>query len=166
MNPVQKITPFLWFDDQAEEAVAYYTSMFPKSAITKDVRYGEAGPRPAGSVMTIAFQLDGQEFTALNGGPEYTFNPAISFVAKCETQEEIDRLWHRLVEGGQPIQCGWLTDRYGVTWQIVPTVLLDMLEDDDPKRVKRVAEAMFSMVKLDIAALTRAYQHEEASLAS
>ena len=158
---MQPITPFLWFDDQAEEAARFYVSIFKNSKIGSVTRYeGEAAQvsgRPAGSVMTVAFQLDGQEFIALNGGPQYTFSPAISFMVNCKTQEEVDELWEKLSAGGEQVQCGWLTDKYGVSWQITPTVLMEMLQDKDPERAQRVMHAMLQMKKLDIAALQRAY---------
>jgi len=155
---MQKITPFLWFDDKAEEAANFYTSVFEDSKITGLTRYGEAGPRPKGSVMTVAFQLRGQGFVALNGGPQYKFTPAVSFVVDCQTQEQIDRYWDKLVAGGQPMQCGWLTDKYGLSWQIVPAGFGDMIQDKDAQRSARVMQAMFKMVKLDIAELRRAYE--------
>jgi predicted 3-demethylubiquinone-9 3-methyltransferase (glyoxalase superfamily) len=151
-----KITPFLWFDDKAEEAARFYTSVFKNSKLLSVSRYGEAGPRPKGSVMTVAFELDGEKFIALNGGPQYTFSPAVSFLVNCETQQEIDHYWSRLTEGGKEIQCGWLTDKYGLSWQIVPTILPELLQDKDPAKRKRVMEAMLKMVKLDIAGLRRA----------
>jgi predicted 3-demethylubiquinone-9 3-methyltransferase (glyoxalase superfamily) len=154
---MQKITPFLWFDSNAEEAVNFYVSIFKNSRIGNVVRYGDAGPGPKGSVMTVAFHLDGQEFMALNGGPYYQFSPAISFFVNCETQQEVDELWERLSEGGEKIQCGWLKDRFGVSWQIIPTVLLELQNDKDPVKSKRVMEAMLQMKKLDIQALKRAY---------
>jgi predicted 3-demethylubiquinone-9 3-methyltransferase (glyoxalase superfamily) len=151
---VQRITPFLWFDSQAYEAVNFYVSIFPNSRIRGVTRYDEAGEqaagRPRGSVMTVPFELDGQEFVALNGGPVFKFTEAISFVVNCETQEEVDRFWDRLSAGGQQVQCGWLKDRFGVSWQIVPTVLPEMLQDKDPERSKRVMAAMLKMKKLDI----------------
>jgi len=155
---MQKITPFLWFDGNAEEAVAFYTSIFKNSKTGTVSYYSEAGPRPAGSVLTVEFTLDGENFVALNGGPHYKFTPAISFYVACETQAEIDELWGKLLAGGgQPSQCGWLTDRYGVSWQIVPTILTEYMKDRDPAKSRRVAEALFKMVKLDIAALKKAY---------
>lgn len=153
-----KITPFLWFDHQAEEAVAFYTSIFKNSKIGSISRYGDAGPRPAGSVMVVEFELDGQKFAALNGGPEYRFNPAISFYVSCESQSEVDYYWEKLTEGGTEVQCGWLTDKYGISWQIVPTILGQLLSDPDPEKVARVTQAMLKMVKLDIAELKRACQ--------
>jgi predicted 3-demethylubiquinone-9 3-methyltransferase (glyoxalase superfamily) len=157
---LQKITPFLWFDHQAEEAAKFYVSIFPNSAIGKIARYTDAGPGPKGSVMTIAFQLAGQPFTALNGGPIFKFTEAISFVVHCETQEEVDELWERLSQGGQPGQCGWLKDKFGLSWQIVPIALMEMIEDKNPARVGRVMKAMMQMKKLDIAGLERAYRQE------
>ena len=158
---MQKIAPFLWFDDKAEEAAKFYTSIFKNSKILSITRYGEEGAkaagRPAGSVMTVVFKLEGQEFIALNGGPVFTFSPAISFVVNCKTQKEVDELWEKLSEGGEKGQCGWLKDRYGVSWQVVPTVLGEMLQDKDPKKSKRVMEAMLKMDKIDIQTLKQAY---------
>lgn len=153
---MQRITPFLWFDSQAEEAARYYASIFKNSKILSISRYGEAGPRPAGSVMTVEFELDGEKFVALNGGPQYTFTHAVSFVVNCETQAEVDHYWSRLSEGGKEVQCGWLTDKYGLSWQIVPTVLMELLKSGDAEKRNRVMQAMLKMVKLDIAALKRA----------
>src|SRR5579862_6145887 len=155
--PTQKITPFLWFDHQAEEAATFYTSVFTNSKIETVTRYGDAGPGPKGSVMTIAFELDGQKFVALNGGPQYQFNPAISFVVNCEGQEEVDHYWEQLTTGGKEIQCGWLVDKYGVSWQIVPKALVEMLRDKDAVRAQRVMKAMLQMKKIDIAGLKAAY---------
>jgi predicted 3-demethylubiquinone-9 3-methyltransferase (glyoxalase superfamily) len=155
--PAQKITPFLWFDHQAEEAATFYTAIFKNSRIETATRYGDAGPGPKGSAMTIAFELDGLKFVALNGGPQYQFNPAISFVVNCETQQEVDHYWEKLTAGGKEIQCGWLVDKYGVSWQIVPTVLIDMLRDENAARTQRVMKAMFQMKKIDIAGLKAAY---------
>ena len=155
---MQKISPFLWFDGQAQEAVAFYLSVFPHAKAGKVMRFGDAGPGPKGSVLTASFELDGQEFTAINGGPEYKFTPAISFMIPCDTQQEVDDYWRKLTaDGGQPVQCGWLTDKYGVSWQVTPVVLRDMLMDKDPARANRVMQAMMKMVKIDIAALERAY---------
>ena len=154
---MQKITPFLWFDREAEEAAKLYVSIFPDSKILSMSRYGDAGPGPKGSVMTVTFDLAGQRFTALNGGPLYRFTEAISFYVNVETQAELDRLWDRLLEGGQPQMCGWLKDRFGLSWQIIPTVLAELMQDQDPARSKRVMQAMLKMVKLDIAALQRAH---------
>ena len=153
---MQKIRPFLWFDGKAEEAANFYTAIFKGSDIVGIMRYGDAGPGPKGSVMSVTFELNGQEFIALNGGPQFTFSPAISFFVTCESQEEVDELWDRLIEGGQPQQCGWLTDKYGLSWQIVPTVLPELLQDKDPAKRARVMAAMLKMVKLDIEALKRA----------
>jgi predicted 3-demethylubiquinone-9 3-methyltransferase (glyoxalase superfamily) len=153
---MSRITPFLWFDTQAEEAARFYVSVFKNSKILGISRYGEAGPGAAGSVMTVEFELDGETYVALNGGPQYSFTPAVSFVVNCETQAEIDHHWSRLTEGGKEIQCGWLTDKYGLSWQIVPTVLMDLLKGGDADRCNRVMQAMFKMVKLDIATLERA----------
>ncbi|MEW5717906.1 MAG: VOC family protein [Chloroflexota bacterium] len=159
---MQKITPFLWFDNQAEEAVNFYTALFKNSKITNIARYDEAGAkasgRPKGSVMTVNFQLEGQEFIALNGGPVFKFTEAISFMVNCATQEEVDRLWNKLTEGGEEVQCGWLKDKYGLSWQIVPTVLNEMLGDKDPAKAQRVMQAMLQMKKIDIAELKRAYE--------
>jgi predicted 3-demethylubiquinone-9 3-methyltransferase (glyoxalase superfamily) len=163
---MQKITPFLWFDDKAEEAVNLYISVFKNSKIVSVARYGEAGAnvagQPKGRVMTIVFQLEGQELIALNGGPVFTFSPAISFVVNCETQQEIDRLWEKLSEGGdeQAQQCGWLKDKYGLSWQIVPSILGEMLQDKDPEKSERVMKVMLQMKKLDIKVLRHAYRQE------
>ena len=154
---MQKITPCLWFDDQAEEAARFYTSIFKKSKIGKISHYGEGGPRPKGSVLTVSFRLDGQEFLALNGGPQYKFTAAISFIVNCKTQKEVDRMWAKLSEGGKEVQCGWLKDKYGVSWQVVPTVLAKMMSDPDPARTARVFQAMLQMKKLDIKGLKKAY---------
>lgn len=157
---VQKITPFLWFDENAEEAVNFYVSLFKNAKIGDIARYGEAtaevSGRPAGSVMTIAFELVGQQFVALNGGPHFKFSPAVSFAVGCDTQEEIDHLWEKLSEGGEIMECGWLTDRFGVTWQIVPSVLDELLGQDDPEKSERVMEALLKMTKLDIETLRQA----------
>ena len=152
-----KITPFLWFDGQAEEAAAFYVSVFKNSRIVTTARYGEAGPGPAGSVMTVMFQLDGQEFIALNGGPQFRFTEAISFSVDCRTQPEVDEYWAKLSAGGEEGPCGWLKDRYGLSWQINPAILGQMLSDPDPVKSKRVMEAMLKMKKIDIAGLERAY---------
>ena len=157
---MQKITPFLWFNDNAEEAVNFYTSIFKDSRINGVTHYGEAGPRPAGSVMTVAFEIEGQVFTAINGGPHFTFSPAISFVVHCATQEEVDYYWEKLSAGGEEIQCAWLRDKYGVSWQIVPDVLIELLQDKDPAKSKRVMEAMLKMIKIDIPTLRQAYEAE------
>jgi predicted 3-demethylubiquinone-9 3-methyltransferase (glyoxalase superfamily) len=159
---MQKITPFLWFDNQAEEAANFYTSLFKNSKIVNVARYDEEGARasgrPKGSAMTITFQLDGQEFIALNGGPVFKFTEAISFFVSCETQEEVDALWNKLTEGGEEGQCGWLKDRFGLSWQIVPTALGEMLSDPDPAKAQRVMQAMLQMKKIDIAKLKQAYE--------
>lgn len=155
---MQKITPFFWFDGNAEEAVAFYTSIFKNSKTIAVSHYSEAGPMPAGTVLTIQFEIEGQEFIALNGGPHYKLTPAISLSVNCETQAEIDDLWEKLLaSGGQPMQCGWLTDRFGLSWQIVPSIIMEFMQDRDPAKARRTAEAMFKMVKLDIAALKKAY---------
>lgn len=156
-SSMQKITPFLWFDGNAEEAMKFYTSIFKNSKIRQVHRWGEGGPGPKGTVMSGTFELDGQEFMALNGGPDFTFSEAISFFVKCETQEEVDELWERLSEGGQAQMCGWLKDKFGVTWQIIPTVLEELLHDKDPEKAKRVMEAMLKMKKIDIKLLKEAY---------
>ncbi|HET7765657.1 MAG TPA: VOC family protein [Burkholderiales bacterium] len=153
---MQKITPFLWFDTQAEEAAKFYASIFPNSKILKTARYGDAGPGPKGSVMTVEFELDGQRMIALNGGPVFRFTEAISLVVDCKDQKEVDRYWNGLLQGGKESQCGWLKDRYGLSWQIVPTVLARLLSDPDAKKAKRVMEAMLKMRKIDIAALEAA----------
>jgi predicted 3-demethylubiquinone-9 3-methyltransferase (glyoxalase superfamily) len=159
---MQKITPCLWFDENAEEAVDFYTSLFKNSKITSIARYGEAGAgasgRPKGTVMTIIFELDGQEFMALNGGPHFTFSPAISLMVNCETQAEIDEFWEKLSEGGGKEQCGWLRDKYGVSWQIVPTVLGELIQDKDAERSERVMNALLQMDKIDIETLREASQ--------
>ncbi len=155
---MQKITPFLWFDNQAEEAVNFYLSVFDNSEISRIVRYTEGGPGPKGTVMTIDFLIGGQEFVALNGGPIYTLTPAISFVVNCQTQQEIDTYWEKLSAGGEKQVCGWLKDRYGVSWQIVPVILTEMLGDPDPVKAGRVMQAMLRMVKLDMKELKRAYK--------
>jgi predicted 3-demethylubiquinone-9 3-methyltransferase (glyoxalase superfamily) len=158
---MQKITPFLWFDDQAEEAAKFYASIFKNSKVGKIARYDEAGAkaagRPAGSVMTVKFQLEGQDFTALNGGPEFKFTEAVSFVVNCETQAEVDYYWQKLTAGGKEVFCGWLRDKFGLSWQIVPTILPELISDKDPAKSQRVMEAMLKMVKLDIKALKDAY---------
>ncbi|HKZ01243.1 MAG TPA: VOC family protein [Pyrinomonadaceae bacterium] len=152
----QKITTFLWFDNNAEEAVNFYVSIFKNSKVLNTLRYGDAGPGPKGTIMTIAFQLDGQEFTALNGGPQFKFTEAVSLVVHCQTQEEVDHFWGKLSEGGQKVECGWLKDKFGLSWQIVPDVLLELLQDGDSQRAERVIKAMLQMKKLDIAGLKRA----------
>ena len=155
---LQKISPFLWFDNQAEEAARFYTSVFKNSRIGAVTRYGEGGPGPKGSVMTVAFELDGQTFTALNGGPLFKFTEAVSFVVNCETQQEVDEMWEKLLAGGKEVECGWVKDKYGLAWQIVPTVLMEMLQDRDAERKERVMQAMLKMKKLDIAGLEAAYR--------
>jgi len=154
---MQKITPFLWFDANAEEAVNHYVSIFKHSKIGTIARYGAAGPGPKGSVMTVAFQLEGQDFIALNGGPHFKFTEAISLLVSCETQEEVDDLWKKLSAGGQTQRCGWLKDKFGLSWQIVPSALGEMMRDEDPARSKRVMEALMQMDKLDIKRLRQAY---------
>jgi predicted 3-demethylubiquinone-9 3-methyltransferase (glyoxalase superfamily) len=154
---MQKITPFLWFDGKAEEAMNFYISLFKDSKIVSVTRYGEAGPGPKGTVMTAKFVLNGQEFVALNGGPQFTFTEAISFVVNCETQQEVDELWEKLSEGGKKSRCGWLKDKYGLSWQVVPTALVEMLQDKDAKKSNRVMQAMLQMDKIDIETLRRAY---------
>jgi predicted 3-demethylubiquinone-9 3-methyltransferase (glyoxalase superfamily) len=153
----QKITPFLWFDGQAEEAMQFYVSIFKNSKIGNVSRYGDGGPGASGTVMSATFQLDGQEFMALNGGPQFPFNEAISFFVSCETQPEVDELWDKLCDGGAPSQCGWLKDKYGLSWQIIPTALGQMLGDKDPEKAGRVLQAMLQMQKIDIRVLERAY---------
>jgi predicted 3-demethylubiquinone-9 3-methyltransferase (glyoxalase superfamily) len=157
---MQKITSFLWFDDKAEEAAKFYTSIFKNSRIGNLTRYGDAGPGNKGTVMSITFTLDGQEFMALNGGPIFTFSPAISFFVNCETQKEVDELWEALSAGGEPQQCGWLKDKYGLSWQIVPNALGELLSDKDAEKARRVMNAMLQMGKIDIAGLKKAYDHE------
>ena len=157
---MQKITPFLWFDGKAEEAMRFYVSIFKNSKVGAITRYGDAGPGPKGTVMVVTFQLDGQEFIALNGGPQFTFSPAISFVVNCETQEEVDAFWEKLSEGGEKLQCGWLRDKYGLSWQIVPTVLGEMMQDKDAEKSQRVMKAMLQMTKLDIERLKQAYAQQ------
>ncbi len=152
-----KITPFLWFNDNAEEAINFYISLFKDSKITNISRYGESSPLPAGTIMTASFQLDGQEFTALNGGPYFKFNEAVSFVVDCETQEEVDYFWNNLSAGGEEGQCGWLKDKFGLSWQIVPRALGVLAGDPDPAKAQRVIKAMLLMKKLDVALLQRAY---------
>lgn len=153
----QKITPFLWFNNQAEEAAAFYTSVFKNAKVGNITRYGEAGPQPAGDVMTVSFEIEGMEFTALNGGPEFNFTEAISFAVSCASQEEVDDLWQKLTDGGEEGPCGWLKDRFGVSWQIVPTVVGELLSDPDPVKAQCVAEALYKMKKIDIQTLKQAY---------
>ena len=150
------ITPCLWFDTEGEEAARFYTSVFPRSRITDVARYGSAGPRPEGMVMTVSFELDGLKFVALNGGPEFTFSEAVSFQVFCETQDEVDSYWSTLSEGGQEGPCGWLKDKFGLSWQIVPTRLTELLEDPDREKSQRVMAAMMEMRKIDVDALERA----------
>ena len=153
-----KITPFLWFDGKAEEAMNFYTSIFKNSKVGRVTRYGDAGPGPKGTVMSATFQLEGQEFMALNGGPQFRFTPAISLFVNCETQQEVDELWEKLSEGGKKDRCGWLKDQYGLSWQIIPSALGKMLGDKDPEKSKRVMEAMLQMDKIDIQGLQEAYE--------
>jgi predicted 3-demethylubiquinone-9 3-methyltransferase (glyoxalase superfamily) len=161
---MQKITPFLWFDDKAEEAANFYVSLFKNSKIGDTARYDEAGAkaagRPKGSVMVIEFELEGQKFVALNGGPHFKFTEAVSFVVNCERQEEVDNFWDKLSEGGEESQCGWLKDKYGLSWQVVPTVLTEMLKDKDSEKSQRVMKAMLQMKKIDIPTLKQAYEGE------
>ncbi len=152
-----KISPFLWFDNQAEEAMNFYTSVFKNSKKGRVNRYGDAGPGPKGSVMVASFEIEGQEFIALNGGPQFHFTEAISFIVNCDTQEEVDHFWSKLSEGGTPSRCGWLKDKFGLSWQIVPRVLTELLGDKDPAKSQRVMQAMLQMDKMDIAALQRAH---------
>jgi predicted 3-demethylubiquinone-9 3-methyltransferase (glyoxalase superfamily) len=152
----QKITTFLWFDDDAEEAMKHYVSIFKNSKILSVTRNGKAGPGPEGTVLVCSFQIEGQEFTALNGGPQFKFTEAISLVVHCDSQQEVDELWAKLSRGGAPGQCGWLKDKFGLSWQIVPRVLLELLQDKDPAKSARVMQAMMQMTKIDIAALQRA----------
>ncbi|HKQ56694.1 MAG TPA: VOC family protein [Candidatus Eisenbacteria bacterium] len=155
---MQKITPFLWFNDDAEEAAKFYVSIFPKSKILRTTRYGDAGPGPKGSVMTVEFELDGERFVALNGGPQFKFTEAISFIVHCKDQDELDEMWDKLLMGGgRPDKCGWLKDRFGLSWQVVPTVLPELLQDQDPVKSKRVMEAVLKMTKLDIEELEEAH---------
>lgn len=156
------ITPFLWFDNNAEEAVNFYTGIFENSHVTSKATYGEAGPGEKGSVMIVEFELNGQEFIALNGGPTYQFNPAISMMVNCETQDEIDYYWEKFqADGGEEVACGWITDKYGVSWQITPIVLMEMQKDPDEAKRERVMRAMMKMVKLDIGELKRAYEGDQ-----
>ncbi len=152
-----KITPFLWFNDNAEEAMNYYVSIFKNSKVLSINRFGDAGPGPSGSVMTATFELDGQQFTALNGGPEFGFTEAISFFVNCETQQEVDELWDRLCAGGEPSMCGWLKDKFGLSWQIIPKALGEMLGDKDPAKAGRAMKAMLQMQKIDVKKLKEAY---------
>lgn len=158
---MQKITPFLWFDSQAEEAVRFYTSIFKNSKIGSISRYGEAGPGPKGTAMVVTFELEGQAFMALNGGPTYSFTPAISLLVDCKSQEEVDELWEKLSAGGRKDRCGWLQDKYGLSWQIIPTELGKLMGDPDPEKSKRVMQAMLQMDKIDIKRLQQAYQQQQ-----
>jgi len=153
----QLITPFLWFDNNAEEAMNFYVSVIKNSKIKKVTRYGEGGPGPAGTVMTAEFELDGQEFVGLNGGPRFKFTEAISFVVNCDTQEEVDYYWERLSEGGEKSRCGWLKDKFGLWWQVAPRVLAELMDDPDPEKAKRVMAAMMQMDKIEIEPLKRAH---------
>ncbi len=153
----QKITPFLWFDNNAEEAMNFYVATFKNSKILNVTRYGDAGPGPKGTVMAATFQLEGQEFYALNGGPQYKFTPAISLFVNCETQQEVDALWNKLLDGGREDQCGWLTDKFGLSWQIIPTILGKLLGDKDPRKSSSVMRAMLQMRKIDVKKLQQAY---------
>ena len=153
-------TTCLWFDTEAEAAASYYTSIFADSRVGRIGRYTEAGPGPAGTVMAVEFELNGQKFVALNGGPQFTFNEAISLCIPCADQDEVDYYWSKLSEGGQEVACGWLKDKYGLSWQVIPTVFLDMVSDPDPEKAKRATEAMLGMTKFDIAALQEAYGGE------
>ena len=154
---MQKIVPFLWFDGKAEEAMNFYVSIFKNSKVVRVTRYGDAGPGPKGTVMSATFQLEGQEFYALNGGPQFTFTPAISLFVNCETQQEVDELWKKLSAGGREDPCGWLQDKYGLSWQTIPTALGKMLGDKDPQKATRVMQAMLKMKKIDIKGLQQAY---------
>ena len=156
---LQKITPFLWYDDKAEEAMNFYVSIFKNSRVLRVIRYGETGPGPKGTVMTAEFELEGQEFVALNAGPRFKFTEAISFVVNCETQEEVDYFWEKLTaDGGQESMCGWLKDKYGLSWQVVPTILVELFQDKDAEKSQRVMNAMLQMKKIDIPTLKRAYE--------
>lgn len=158
---MQKITPFLWFDTQAEEAAKFYVSIFKNSKLLGSSRYGDSGPGPKGSVMVQSFELDGQKFTALNGGPTFKFTEAISLVVNCENQEEVDHFWDQLsADGGQEVQCGWLKDKFGLSWQIVPTILPELMKSSDPKKSERVMKALMQMTKLDIAKLKEAAEQD------
>jgi predicted 3-demethylubiquinone-9 3-methyltransferase (glyoxalase superfamily) len=161
---MQKITPFLWFDGNAEEAANFYISIFKNSKMGKISRYGDAGPGPKGSAMSVTFQIEGQEFYALNGGPQFKFTPAISFFVNCETQQEVDELWDKLSAGGRTDRCGWLQDKFGLSWQIIPTVLGQLLGDKDPQRAKRAMQAMLQMTKIDIEKLQQAAAEPKSSV--
>lgn len=156
---IQRITPFLWFDNQAEEAMNFYTSIFKNSKIKEVARYSEVGPGPEGSVMTATFELDGLEFVALNAGPRFKFTEAISFVINCQNQEEVDYYWEKLTEGGEESRCGWLKDKFGLSWQVVPTALTELMQDKDQEKANRVMEAMLKMDKIIIHELEEAYEH-------
>jgi len=160
---MQKIIPFLWFDGRAEEAANFYVSIFKNSKIGKVRRYGEAGPGPKGTAMSVEFEINGEQFIALNGGPQFTFSPAISFFVNCETQGEVDELWEQLSAGGQKNRCGWLQDKFGLSWQIIPTVLGKLLGDPDPQKSNRVMKAMLQMDKIDINGLKQAYDDAKAA---
>ena len=155
---MQKIKPFLWFDNNAEEAMNFYVSIFKNAKVLSVSRYGEAGPGPKGTVMTAEFQLDGQEFIALNGGPRFKFTEAISLVVNCESQEEVDHFWEKLSEGGEKSRCGWLKDKFGLSWQVVPTILAELMSDPDPEKSKRVMQAMLQMDKIEVEPLKRAHR--------
>lgn len=158
---MQRIVPCLWFDRNGEDALKFYTAIFPNSRVTDKLLWGDTNPSLKGSLLTATFELDGQEFMVINGGPQYKFTPAISMYLKCETQAEVDRCWEALLEGGgQPVQCGWLTDRYGVSWQVVPDGLIEMFQDKDPAKATRAMQAMMKMVKLDLAEVRKAYNGE------
>jgi predicted 3-demethylubiquinone-9 3-methyltransferase (glyoxalase superfamily) len=163
---MQKITPFLWFDDKAEEAANFYISIFKNSKMGRITRYGEAGPRPKGTVMSVTFQLEGQEFFALNGGPHYKFTPAISLFVDCKSQEEVDELWEKLSAGGRKDRCGWLTDKFGLSWQVIPSVLGELLNDKDAEKSQRVMKAMLKMDKIEIDALKQAASASSRSAAN
>jgi predicted 3-demethylubiquinone-9 3-methyltransferase (glyoxalase superfamily) len=156
---MQKITPFLWFDGKAEEAMNFYVSIFKNSKVVSVSRYGEGAPGPKGTVMAATFEIEGQRFNALNGGPMFTFTPAISFLIDCKTQQEVDEFWEKLSEGGEKSRCGWLKDKYGVSWQVIPAVLSELMRDKDPEKSKRVMQAMLQMDKIDIEGLKRAYEN-------
>jgi predicted 3-demethylubiquinone-9 3-methyltransferase (glyoxalase superfamily) len=155
----QKIVTYLWFDGKAEEAAEHYTSIFKNSKILSVTRYGDAGPGPKGTAMVVNFQLEGQEFIALNGGPQFKFTEAISLLVNCDSQEEVDELWSKLSAGGEEGQCGWLKDKFGLSWQIIPTVLFELIQDRDPEKSKRAMQAMLQMKKIDIDGLKRGYSH-------
>jgi predicted 3-demethylubiquinone-9 3-methyltransferase (glyoxalase superfamily) len=163
---MQKVTPFLWFNGNAEEAANFYISIFKNSKMGKISRYGDAGPGPKGSAMSVTFQIEGQEFFALNGGPKFKFTPAISFFVNCETQQEVDELWDKLSAGGRTDRCGWLQDKFGLSWQIIPTVLGQLLGDKDPQRAKRAMQAMLQMTKIDIKKLQQAAAEAESTATS